>query len=57
MSRSSVLCQLALVAVVAGCSVETESVVPASIDPTVQAEPGEGAEAMTFVSLKVPNMV
>ncbi|NNE00992.1 MAG: hypothetical protein HKN47_27055 [Pirellulaceae bacterium] len=61
MKRSSIVWQFALLAVI-GCSAQSDPVAttPVPTDAAVQSTdtvPGEGAEAMTFVSLKVPNMI
>jgi hypothetical protein len=60
MKRFSFVMQLALVAAI-GCSaqpgpVANSSAAPEST-PVGQSDADEGATALTFVSLKVPNMV
>ena len=58
MKRSSIVCQIALLAAV-GCSGKVAPVADAPVTsestPIVQTE--ENDTSMTFVSLKVPNMV
>lgn len=58
MKRSSILCQIALLGLV-GCAPQADpaaatSTPPTSTEATVATE--QSADAVTFVSLKVPNM-
>lgn len=59
MKRSSLLLPIAMLVAI-GCSAEPEATVDSNATEstqTVQTPAGTDSEAVTFVSLKVPNMV